>query len=157
MKNLITNEQVVSLAYGDGEYLSPEAVLDSDIAAAASRYIVPVVGTELYEALLNGSHKSLLDDFVAPALAMAVRTMIQPALNVRTGQLGLQISSTLRADSSTKTAMQTLQKSLRLRRQTLLKRLSNYLKNHASEFSEYNPSNDVLQKCTIDGGFVQIH
>ena len=157
MKNLITNEHVVSLAYGDGEYLSPEAVLDSDIAAAASRYIVPVVGTELYEALLNGSHKSLLDDFVAPALAMAVRTMIQPALNVRTGQLGLQISSTLRADSSTKTAMQTLQKSLRLRRQTLLKRLSNYLKNHASEFSEYNPSNDVLQKCTIDGGFVQIH
>ena len=157
MKNLITNEQVISLAFGDGEYLSPEAVLDSDIAAAASRYIVPVVGTELYEALLNGSHKSLLDDFVAPALAMAVRTMIQPALNVRTGQLGLQISSSLRADSSTKTAMQTLQKSLRLRRQTLLKRLSNYLRTHTLEFSEYNPSNDVLQKCSIDGGFVQIH
>ena len=157
MKNLITNEQVISLAFGDGEYLSPEVILDSDIAAAASRYIVPVVGAELYEAMLDDSHKALLDDFVAPALAMAVRTMIQPALNVRTGQLGLQISSSLRADSSTKTAMQTLQKSLRLRRQTLLKRLSNYLKTHASEFPEYNPSNDVLQKCTIDGGFVQIH
>lgn len=157
MKNLITNEQVISLAFGDGEYLSPEVILDSDIAAAASRYIVPVVGAELYEAMLDGSHKALLDDFVAPALAMAVRTMIQPALNVRTGQLGLQISSSLRADSSTKTAMQTLQKSLRLRRQTLLKRLSNYLKNHASEFPEYNPSNDVLQKWSIDGGFVQIH
>ena len=157
MKNLITNEQVISLAFGDGEYLSPEVILDSDIAAAASRYIVPVVGAELYEAMLDGSHKALLDDFVAPALAMAVRTMIQPALNVRTGQLGLQISSSLRADSSTKTAMQTLQKSLRLRRQTLLKRLSNYLKTHASEFPEYNPSNDVLQKWSIDGGFVQIH
>ena len=157
MKNLITNEQVISLAFGDGEYLSPEAVLDSDIAAATSRYIVPVVGAELYEAVLNGSHKSLLDDFIAPALAMAVRTMIQPALNVRTGQLGLQISSSLRADSSTKTAMQTLQKSLRLRRQTLLKRLSNYLRTHTSEFSEYTPSNDVIQKCSIDGGFVQIH
>lgn len=156
MKNLITNEQVISLAFGDGEYLSPEVVLDSDIAAAEDRYILPVVGAELHEALLNGAHKTLLDDFVAPALAMAVRTMIQPTLNVRTGQLGLQISSSLRADSSTKTAMQTLQKSLRLRRQALLKRLSNYLKNHTSEFPDYHPGYDAVQKCCIDGGFVQM-
>ena len=156
MKNLITNEQVISLSFGDGEYLSPEVILDSDIVSAASRYIIPVVGAELYEALLDGSHRALLDDFVAPALAMAVRTMIQPALNVRTGQLGLQISSSLRADSSTKTAMHALQKSLRVRRQALLKRLSNHLKEHASEYPDYNPDNDVLQKCSIDGGFVQM-
>lgn len=155
MKNLITNEQVISLAFGEGEYLSPDVILDSDIASATSRYIVPVVGAELCEAMVEGSYQELLDDFVAPALAMAVRTMIQPALNVRTSQLGLQISSSLRADSSTKTAMESLQKSLRGRRQSLLKRLSNYLKNHASEFSEYKPSCDILQKCSIDGGFVQ--
>lgn len=156
MKNLITNEQVISLAFGDGEYLSPEVILDSDIASASFRYIVPVVGSELYKALLNGDHRTLLEDFVAPALAFAVRTMIQPALNVRTGQLGLQISSSLRADSSTKSAMQTLQKSLRLRRQTLLKRLSDHLKNHASEYPAYDPSRDAMQKCSTDGGFVQI-
>ena len=156
MKNLITNEQVISLAFGEGEYLSPEVILDSDIASATSRYIVPVVGAELCEAMVEGSYQELLDDFVAPALAMAVRTMIQPALNVRTSQLGLQISSSLRADSSTKTAMESLQKSLRGRRQALLKRLSNYLKNHASEYPAYDPSNDAMQKCSTDGGFVQI-
>ncbi len=156
MKNLITNEQVISLAFGDGEYLSPEVVLDSDIALAEDRYIMPVVGAELHKALLEGSYPTLLNDFVAPALAMAVRTMIQPALNVRTGQLGLQIASSLRADSSTKTAMQSLQKSLRLRRQALLKRLSSYLKNHASEFPAYNPNDDALQKCSIDGGIIQM-
>ncbi len=156
MKNLITNEQVISLAFGDGEYLSPQVILDADIALAEDRYIVPVVGAELYEALLDGSYPTLLDDFVAPALAMAVRTIIQPALNVRTGALGLQISSSLRADSSTKTAMQTLQKSLRLRRQALLRRLSNHLKSHASEFGEYNPNNDALQRCSINGGYVQM-
>ena len=156
MKNLITNEQVISLAFGEGEYLSPEVILDADIASATSRYIIPVVGEELCEAMVEGSYEVLLDDFVAPALAMAVRTMIQPALNVRTSQLGLRISSSLRADSSTKTAMESLQKSLRLRRQSLLKRLSNYLKNHASEFSEYKPSCDIMQKCSIDGGFVQM-
>lgn len=156
MKNLITNEQVISLAFGDGEYLSPEVILDSDIALAEDRYIVPVVGAELHQALLDGSYPTLLDDFVAPALAMAVRTVVQPALNVRTGQAGLQISSSLRADSSTKTAMQSLQKSLRLRRQALLRRLSNHLKNHASEFAEYDPKSDAMQKCSINGGYVQM-
>lgn len=156
MKNLITNEQVISLAFGDGEYLSPEVILDSDIALAEDRYIVPVVGAELHQALLDGSYPTLLDDFVAPALAMAVRTVVQPALNVRTGQAGLQISSSLRADSSTKTAMQSLQKSLRLRRRALLRRLSNHLKNHASEFAEYDPKSDAMQKCSINGGYVQV-
>lgn len=156
MKNLITNEQVISLAFGDGEYLSPEVILDSDIALAEDRYILPVVGAELREALLDGSYPTLLDDFVAPALAMAVRTMIQPALNVCTGQAGLRISSSLRADSSTKSAMEMLQKSLRLRRQILLKRLSNYLKAHASQFPTYDAESDILQHCTIDGGYIQI-
>lgn len=156
MKNLITNEQVISLAFGDGEYLSPEVVLDSDIVAAAEKYILPVVGEELYEEMLNGSHNSLVDNFVAPALAMAVRTMIQPALNVRTGQTGLHISSSMRADTSTKSAAQMLQKSLYARRQVLLKRLSNHLKRHASEFASYNPEKDVLQRCSINGGYVQI-
>ena len=93
MKNLITNEQVISLAFGDGEYLSPEVVLDSDIASATEQYIIPVVGAQLCEEMLNGAQRTLLNDYVAPALAMAVRTMIQPALNVRTGQGGLYIPS----------------------------------------------------------------
>ena len=157
MKNLITNEQVISLSFGDGEYISPEVVLDSDIASASFRYIIPVVGPELYEEMVEGAHPTLCNDFVAPALAMAVRTMIQPTLNVCTGQAGLRISSSLRADSSTKSAMEMLQKSLRLRRQILLKRLSNYLKEHATAFESYDAKNDILQHCSIDGGYVQIY
>ena len=156
MKNLITNEQVISLAFGDGEYLSPEVVLDADIASATSRYIIPVVGDELYEEMLNGSQKSLLDDYVAPALAMAVRTMIQPALNVRTGQGGLHIPSSARSDTSIKTTSQALQKSLYRRRHALLKRLSNYLKRNASKFPSYDANHDAMQKCAINGGYVQM-
>lgn len=155
MKNLITNEQVIKLAFGDGEFLSPDVVLDSDIASATHRYIIPVVGAELCEAMLGGSHKTLLDDFVAPALAMAVRTMIQPALNVRTGQGGLHIPSSARADTSTKGVTNALHKSLRMRRQALLRRLSDHLKAHASEFAEYDADNDVMQKWRMDGGYLQ--
>ena len=56
----------------------------------------------------------------------------------------------------TKSAAQMLQKSLYARRQVLLKRLSNHLKRHASEFASYNPEKDVLQRCSINGGYVQI-
>ena len=157
MQNLITNEQVISLAFGDGEYLSPEVILPSDIALAESKYIVPVVGEELYQEMLDGSQKSLLDDYVAPALAMAVRTIVQPALNVRTGQTGLHISSSMRADTSTKTAMSMLQRSLISRRRGLLRRLSDYLKRNASAFPSYNQGGDALQRCSIDGGYVQIY
>lgn len=156
MQNLITNEQVISLAFSDGEYVSPEVVLDSDIASAAHRYILPIVGEKLYKEMLEGSHPTLVSDFVAPALAMAVRTMIQPALNVRTGQAGLHIPSSARADTSTKGVTNALHKSLRLRRSALLRRLSDHLRDAASQFASYDAGSDVLQKCRIDGGYVQM-
>lgn len=155
MQNLITNEQVISLAFGDGEYISPSVVLASDISAAEYRYIIPIVGEQLYEELLKGSHATLLNDYVAPALAMAVRTMIQPSLNVRTGQAGLHIPSSARADTSTKGVTNALHKSLRLRRQTLLKRLSSYLMANGYRFPSYDVREDIMQKWRIDGGYVQ--
>ena len=56
MNTLITPAQAVALAFADGEYLAPESVTQSDIAAAEQRYLVPVIGRLLYEKLLSGSH-----------------------------------------------------------------------------------------------------
>lgn len=50
MKTLITPSQAVALAFTDGEYVSPAAVGESDIAAAMHRYVEPVIGTPLAEA-----------------------------------------------------------------------------------------------------------
>ena len=155
MQNVITNEQVISLAFGDGEYLAPSVVLDSDIDSAAHRYIIPIMGKELYAQMLEGSHATLLDDFVAPALAMSVRTLIQPALNVRTGQAGLQIPTSTRSDTATRGTINGFHKSLRLRRDALLKRLSDYLREHASEYPSYDIGRDILQRCSTMGGYVQ--
>ena len=155
MQNVITNEEVISLAFSDGEYVSPNVVLDSDIDSAAHRYIVPIVGKELYCEMLEGSHQALVLDFVAPALAMAVRTVIQPALNVRTGQAGLYIPSSTRSDASTRGTINGFHKSLRLRREALLKRLSDHLRDHAAEYPSYDANEDIMQKYSISGGYVQ--
>ena len=157
MENLISKEQVLQLAFGDGEYISPEVLTDFDIAAAEERYIRPIVGRKLMEAIFAGDYTELLDDYIAPALAMAVRTMVQSALNVRTGQCGLSIASSYRSDTSTKSAIVALNISLTKRRRTLLKRLSNYLKTTASLYPEYDEQSDALQKCSLDGGFVQVY
>ena len=156
MKNLITPEQVVRLAFNDGEYLSPAAIGESDIAAAMHRYVEPVTGAALAAALAEGRYASLTDDYVAPALAMAVRTLVQRALNVRTGQVGLSIPTGRGSDTALKSASDELQRSLRRRRRALLRRLSDYLADNAARFPEYRRETDAMQKCSIDGGLVQI-
>ena len=45
MNTLITPAQAVALAFADGEYLAPESVTQSDIAAAEQRYLVPIIPT----------------------------------------------------------------------------------------------------------------
>ena len=65
MNTLITPAQAVALAFADGEYLAPESVTQSDIAAAEQRYLVPVIGRLLYEKLLSGSHAGFTTEYLA--------------------------------------------------------------------------------------------
>ena len=88
MNTLITPAQAVALAFADGEYLAPESVTQSDIAAAEQRYIVPVIGRRLYEKLLAGSHASFTTEYLAAPAAFFTRIALQPRLDVRTGQCG---------------------------------------------------------------------
>ena len=129
MNTLITPAQAVALAFADGEYLAPESVTQSDIAAAEQRYIVPVIGRRLYEKLLAGSHASFTTGTVAPKSAA-----YQPA--------GTQ-------------ALRELQRSLRRQARTLLRRAAEHLETHAAEFPEYDPHENILNRCTTDGNFVQ--
>ncbi len=156
MKTLITPAQTVALAFADGEYVSPATVGDSDIASAMHRYVLPVIGRPLADALADGRYAALTEDYVAPALAMSVRTLIQRSLNVRTGQVGLSIPTGRGSDTALKSASDELQRSLVRRRRALLRRLSDYLAAHAGEFPEYSPEEDAMKKCSVDGGFVQI-
>lgn len=157
MKNLITPEQVISLAFGDGDYISAEVVTEADITLAQHRYISPILGVSLCSAALDEMYDELVNDYIAPALAFAVRVLIQPALNVRCGQTGLVAPSTPVSEAATSSAAQALQRSLERRRDGLLKRLSDHLAEHVECYPEYNPKADAMKKCQTYGGFIQIH
>ena len=143
MNTLITPAQAVALAFTDGEYLAPEAIGEGDIAAAEQRYIVPVIGRALHETLL------------AAPVALFTRIAVQPRLDIRTGQCGTVAPKSGSYQPADAQSLCELQRSLRRQARTLLRRAAEHLEAHAAEFPEYDPDNNILKRCTIDGNLIQ--
>lgn len=156
MKTLISPLQVLKLAFGDGEYLPPETIAETDIATAEQRYIVPVIGHNLHEKLLGGSYAEFRTEYLAAPAALFTRLALQPRLDIRTGQCGTTAPKTSYGQPADKAALRRLQRALRSEARTLLRRASQYLCTHREGFPEYDPENDIYNRCTTDGGFVQI-
>ena len=157
MNTLITPLQVLKLAFGNGEYLPPDAFGEADIAAAEQRYIVPVIGPELYEKLLAGTHAEFRDEYLAPPAALFTRLALQPRLDIRTGQCGTSAPKSSWGQPADQEALRRQCRALRSEARTLLRRAVAYLDSHRREFPEYLPEKNILNRCTTDGGFVQIH
>ena len=156
MKTLLTPVQVLRHAFGGGEYLPPETIAEADIAAAEQRYLLPVLGTALYEELLAGEHAAFTADYLAPALARFTRLLVQPRLDLRTGRIGTLAPESDNGTVPDETALRALRRSLRCEADALLRRAVAHLEAHAALFPAYDSDRNPLNRCTTDGGFVQI-
>ena len=156
MTTLLTPEQVVCSAFAESECLSADVVTEADIVAATSRYITPIVGQSMVEKLAEQEYPTLMDEYVAPALAAAVRAVIQPIINLRTGDSGLVAPKGESFTTPSQSSVTALQQRLKCRQRELLKRLSEHLNNCSEEYPEYDPECNILNRCSLDGGFVQI-
>ena len=85
MKTILTPSQIYTLLFSAEENYNPSAVRESDIAIAESRYLLPIVGESLYNALLNSDYAELRDDYVAPMLGAWTRYIVEPLLAERCG------------------------------------------------------------------------
>lgn len=156
MNTLITPSQLLQYAFGSGEYLPPESFSEADIAAAEVRYLRPVVGPELHDRLLAGDYPELRDDYLARPLALFTRLLLQPRLDIRTGQCGTSAPKSSWGQPADTEARCSQRRALRAQARALLRRASDYLESHRAEFPEYRPERNILKRCTTDGGFVQI-
>lgn len=156
MNTLITPVQVLRLAFGESAYLPPETVAESDIAAAEQRHIVPVIGRALYERLLGGGCPEFVSDYLAAPAALFTRLRIQPRLDIRTDRCGASAPDTDFVQPASAEARRALLVSLRTEARTLLRRAAEHLAAERSAFPEYDPETDILNRCSTDGGFVQI-
>ena len=74
---LITPQEVLDRAFCSGEYLPPERISEELILAATERYIRPVTGVRLLEAMASGAHADLKSDFLLPALCLFLKIRAQ--------------------------------------------------------------------------------
>lgn len=152
-KSIITPAEVIAAAFSDGEYVAPEAIAEADIVAATERWVVPVVGSALLDKVAEGEYAELKSDYIAPAVALHTRLLVQPRLNAATSQLGLT-AATGNRKAADKALRYELQRSLRSRAHSALRRLSNYLDANAQAIPEYTPTKNILKHCSCEGGIV---
>lgn len=150
MKTIITATQVVKLAFGGDELVHSALITECDIAEAEERYIRPIVGSQLYDALVQGKYPDLMTDYVAPALAAWCRYVVEPLIARRCSLCDSKVATD---DEYRATVLDHLAS----RASTLSRRLSRHLNAHSSEYEEYNPKSNPLNRCTIYGNIIQIH
>ena len=117
---------------------------------------MPVIGSELYDRLLGGAYPELRIEQLAAPTALYTRLLLQPRLDLRTGQCGTTAPKTAWGQPAGAEARCRQQRALRTQARALLRRAAEYLRTHRTEFPEYDPKRDVLNRCTTDGGLVQI-
>ena len=152
---LITPSRALRLAFGAEEPLPPGTVTEADIAAAEERYILPVIGQRLYERLLAGECPSLVDDYLAAPTALYTRILIQPRLDIRTGGCGTAAPYAADARPADTEPLRARRRALLAEARTLLRRAARHLAAHRDDYPEYDPHRDILNRCTLDGDFVQ--
>ena len=156
MNTLITPAQALRRAFTPDEPLPPATIDEAAVAAAEHRYIVPVIGTALHEKLLSGAHTEFRDGYLAAPIALFVRLLVQPRLDIRTGQCGTTAPKGSSGQPAADPPLRAQPQALRTEARTLLRRASEYLSDHRDEFPEYDPARDILKRCSTDGCLVQI-
>lgn len=154
-QTLITPEKVASLAFNDGECFDAATISTLDIAVAEERHVVAVVGSEMYAAMRNGQYADFCEEYVAPVVALRTRLLMLPSMVARSGRFGVSVpaSSTMKSPSDSQVRL--LERSLREKARTLQHRMSRYLNENALRFPEYDPSRNIINRCSNDGNIVQ--
>ncbi len=132
IKTLIEQERVMALAYADAPYTPQQMITPAAIVSAEQKYLAPVVGKAMIAALSEERYIQLYEDYVAPALALYVRYVVD-GLGAPTAKGILQ------------------------RARQMMRRLSDHLEENHSQYPEYESSENILKRCSLNGGFVALH
>ena len=54
MKNIISISELHSIAFCDGGYIPQDVISESDIMTATERWVIPITGRKLMEAVVQG-------------------------------------------------------------------------------------------------------
>lgn len=152
MKTLTTISELHALVFCSEELVNKGVITESDILEAETRYVRPILGNALYEAIAAGGYATLRSDYVVPAVAAWCRYIVEPLLAARGVKSYSENLSTAENER-----LGTVLRSLRRKASTLSRRLSDHLNAKSDDYAEYNPKHNPLNHCSIYGDLIQIH
>ncbi len=126
---MMTPAEVIDTAFSTGQYVALSSITEQMVWAAQLRYLVPVMGEALVEAVADGDYEELREEYVAPTLGIFTR-----------------IEAELEAYPTS--AIE------RERARLFLRTLSDYLNAEQEQFAEYDREENVMNRCQILSGFV---
>lgn len=142
-KQFITPQRVVELAFQDstvsGSAIAADYVTQTAIIAAQRRYILPVLGRELYDALSDGKYLQFLEEYVHPPLAMFLRAMILPDIWTQTGRGGLLRQSGSDLKSAGESELLRLIRTAKTTARALMSVCREHLDSSFGSYPEYSP------------------
>ena len=154
MQNLISPDEVVASAFAPLDHITPEQISPLTIAVAQERFIVPVLGEKMVAAMLEGSYSELVDEWVAPALALYTRVLMMPMLAMRAGAAGVVKAGNQYLDAATEIELRAARREALARAATLLRKAVKTIEENAADYPEYNPAENIWNRCRTDGGVV---
>ncbi len=126
---MMSPTEVIDVAFSTGEYVAVSAITEAAIAAAQQRYLLPLLGKELIEAIVRGDYEELREEYIAPTLGILTR-----------------IESQLAAYPPSATE--------RSRAKLFLQNLTDYLNGASEEYAEYDAERNAMNRCKIVSGIV---
>lgn len=151
MKLLISSKEITAmLPPGNYDTMIPETT----IIAAQSRFIKPVLGNRLYDAIEAGKYNDLTEQLLKPALAMYAYYLAIPSIAFRTGNLGVVRFKSDYYSPADHEAILRLRKAVRSEAESGMQLLVEHIETNIDMFPEYDRAQNIKHRISITGGLV---
>lgn len=136
MRNLITAQEVIDLAFAENSNMMAESISDTAIRIAEIKYIRPAFGV-MYP-LLADKYADFANDYVKPALAYFVKCEIVSSIAIDMSNSGVAVANPQYQSAATDKQRQRLYDSEMSKAKTLLDFALEYIATHSELFPDFS-------------------
>ncbi len=146
MDNIITADEVVSIAFNGLTKIKADCISEYAIKCATEKYILPILGKTMYN-LLTTTYSDFNNEHIKPAAAFFVKAEAIPELSLVLGNFGVAVTNPQYMNSATDAQRAALYENTLSKGRTLMDAAVAYINENADEFPDYRKSGYRAQ-CT---------
>lgn len=152
MKNLlILPAEVIQIAFPSSENIREDLVTDIQIETAQIKYLKPVLGP-LYQALDGAPYADFVASYLKKPLAFFVRALVVEELGSSVSMMGVMQNKNEFSMPVSMREQAMLRKKARSTARFFLQEALRHIEAHAELFPEYDPQQNILNRCSLLGG-----